>query len=97
MALPRRTTGSLCPTLTSLFDWLILQSSKHIPLRSKHSLEFAFEHLRYFLGGDRPSQTTSYRLSLIKNLVKLYNEGGISRPPFEGLPPILHTQYNHTI
>ena len=27
---------------------------------------FTFVHLRYFLGGDRPSQTTSYKLSYSK-------------------------------
>jgi len=28
--------------------------------------EFAFAHLRYSLGGHRPSQTTSHKLSLLK-------------------------------
>ena len=36
-----------------------------LPLRSsiKFLFEFAFAHLRYSLGGDRPSQTTSHKLS----------------------------------
>jgi len=49
-----------------LCDMSILQSSKLIPLRSKtdfYQLEFTFEHLRYSLGGDRPSQTTKHALS----------------------------------
>ena len=28
--------------------------------------EFAFAHLRYFLGGDRPSQTNVHKLSFLK-------------------------------
>ena len=36
--------------------------------------EFAFAHLRYFLGGDRPSQTTSHKLSL-KKLSKIKSLG----------------------
>ncbi len=47
----------------------VLQSGKFIPLRSniKTSLcELTFALLRYFLGGDRPSQTTPHPLSLNK-------------------------------
>ena len=41
--------------------------------------EFAFAHLRYFLGGDRPSQTTSHAMSFLKKkLVKLKLKSGIS-------------------
>ena len=36
--------------------------------------EFAFAHLRYSLGGDRPSQTTSHKLSL-KKLSKIKHLG----------------------
>ncbi len=57
--------------------------------------------LRYFLGGDRPSQTTRQTLSLSliqgKRLDAQYKKGGISplAPPnltvrFHSLPPILH-------
>jgi len=55
--------------LSSLFDMYILQLSNYIPLRSKIKIlfEIAFVRLRYSLGGDRPSQTTSHKLSLIKN------------------------------
>jgi hypothetical protein len=54
--------------LSSLFDLSILQSSKHMPLRSTvKKPEFAFVRLRYFFGGDRPSQTTFHKLSFKKN------------------------------
>ena len=36
----------------------------HYASLNNYYLRFAFAHLRYFLGGDRPSQTTSHRLSL---------------------------------
>ena len=67
---PRRTFYSLSDNLStqyyritiadleSLFDLSILQSSKHLLLRSynKETLfELAFAHLRYFLGGKRPT------------------------------------------
>jgi len=46
----------------------ILQSSKLIPLRSKIDTiiqsELTFVHLRYSLGGDRPSQTTNHTMSI---------------------------------
>ena len=61
--------------IKSLFDLLILQLSKHSPLRLKIKIfKFAFVHLRYFLGGDRPSQTTSHKLSL-KKLSKIKHLG----------------------
>ena len=54
--------------------------------------------LRYFLGGDRPSQTTHHALSPAKaRLEPNTDKGGISRatppklaPRFHHLPPILH-------
>ena len=65
--------------------------------------EETFEFLRYFLGGDRPSQTT--HLALFSALIQgsklefSQNKGGISRlaPPrlaskLQSLPPILHMQ-----
>ncbi len=49
---------------SSLFDMSISQSSNYMPLYSTVlKLEIAFVHLRYFLGGDRPSQTTFHKLS----------------------------------
>ena len=63
--------------------------------------EGTFVHLRYFLGGDRPSQTTRQTVSLSRiqgsRLGIQKKQGGISRttPPglaswFQHLPPILH-------
>ena len=58
--------------------------------------EGTFGSLRYFLGGDRPSQTTHLTLSL-RRLGFNQDKGGISRvtPPrlatqLQSLPPILH-------
>ena len=59
----------------------ILQSSKFIPLCStidKFQFELTFVHLRYFLGGDRPSQTTNHTLFTLKVLVIYFNKSGIS-------------------
>ena len=82
--------------LSSLFDMYILQLSNYIPLRSKIKIlfEIAFVRLRYSLGGDRPSQTTSHKLSFIKNSVYLKIVSGISLSP--KLPPILHKRFNFT-
>ncbi len=66
--------------------------------------EPTFAHLRYSLGGDRPSQTTRLTLSLFPiqgtRLDAQYRKGGISRmaPPnltvrLQSLPPILHIQH----
>ena len=47
---------------SSLFDLSVLQSSKYILLRStirQSKFELTIAHLRYFLGGDLPSQTTT--------------------------------------
>lgn len=46
----------------------ILQSSNYMPLRSTINfyLKLPYVHLRYSLGGDRPSQTTSHKLSFKK-------------------------------
>ena len=59
----------------------ILQSSKFIPLCStidKFQFELTFVHLRYFLGGDRPSQTTNHTLFTLEVLVIYFNKSGIS-------------------
>ena len=63
--------------------------------------EGTFERLRYFLGGDRPSQTTHQTLSLYQfhgtRLEIKFNKGGIPRMTpltlahkFQSLPPILY-------
>ena len=63
--------------------------------------EGTFARLRYFLGGDRPSQTTHQTVSLTRvhspRLGIQISQGGISRlapsklaPQFHSLPPILH-------
>ena len=87
---PRRTFYSLSDNLfhsespdhynrlSSLFDLSILQSSKHILLHLKvgiEQLKLTFAHLRYFLGGDRPSQTTFYTMSFIKLVIKKFKSG----------------------
>ena len=63
--------------------------------------EGTFARLRYFSGGDRPSQTTRLTLSLSRlhglRLESQLNKGGIPRmapprlaPRLRSLPPILH-------
>jgi hypothetical protein len=70
--------------------------------------EPTFERLRYFLGGDRPSQTTRLIVSLHRfhgsRLERRRREGGISPlapPPPKGrvlcLPPILRTLSPHSL
>ena len=41
--------------------------------------ELTFVHLRYSLGGDRPSQTTNHTMSIFKILVIYFNKSGISK------------------
>ena len=64
-------------------------------------LEVTFGRLRYFLGGDRPSQTTHQTLSLtfFAGLDDQFSQGGISPLPppnprvqFHRLPPILRRE-----
>ncbi len=67
--------------------------------------EGTFASLRYFLGGDHPSQTTHHTLSPMGiGLEPKYKKGGIStstpRPlawPLQSLPPILHILYSSTM
>jgi hypothetical protein len=79
--------------LTSLLELSFSQSSKHIPLRSnvKNLHEFTFVLLRYSLGGDRPNQTTSHKLSKI--LSKIKNLGWYYTSALR-LPPILYKIFN---
>ena len=64
--------------------------------------EGTFGSLRYFLGGDHPSQTTHLTMSP-RGLVSKEMKGGISTttPPtlacqLQSLPPILHVTYSKT-
>jgi hypothetical protein len=66
-------------------------------------VEGTFESLRYFFGGDHPSQTTHHALSYLK-LDSQQPEGGISTlaprclaTPTHSLPPILHTSYQKSV
>ncbi len=104
MALPSGTTGSLSPAFAP---------ARPIGLAVKHPIylcaqrpiadraEGTFGLLRYFLGGDRPSQTAQLTLSaarLTGSALELkLAQGGISptAPPelasrLHSLPPILH-------
>jgi len=50
--------------------WIVTLTVKQtctITLYDNLISEFAFVHLRYFLGGHRPSQTTFHKLSFVKN------------------------------
>ena len=59
--------------------------------------------LRYFLGGERPTQTTRQILSLDKSRLELLNnKGGISLVPLKSLrservPPMLNMLINRSI
>ena len=70
--------------------------------------EPSFERLRYFLGGDRPSQTARLTVSPDqihgRRLEFRYSKSGIPRvtPPklasrFHSLPPILYIKYQNPI
>ncbi len=70
--------------------------------------EGTFVRLRYFLGGDRPSQTAHEALFLTQihgmRLESLQNKGGISTMaprelalPLQSLPPILHMHCEDSI
>ena len=44
----------------------------HYALKLIIQFELTFVHLRYSLGGDRPSQTTNHTLSIFKNISYLF-------------------------
>ena len=66
MALPLGTTGSLSPTFVSARDVSLAVNHPSafalLQMVSNHP-EGNFRRLRYFLGGDRPSQTAHLTLS----------------------------------
>ena len=66
MALPLGTTGSLSPTFVSARDVSLAVNPPSafalLQMVSNHP-EGNFGRLRYFLGGDRPSQTAHLTLS----------------------------------
>ena len=69
MALPQETTGSLCPAFASARP--VCLAVKHpiyhyaLHMITDHA-EGTFELLRYFLGGNRPSQTDPLTMSLTR-------------------------------
>ena len=104
MALPRATTGSLRPAFAParLVGLAVRHPIYHCALRmiADHA-EGTFELLRYFLGGNRPSQTDPLTLFPTRihgpGLDVRLNKTGISlmTPPFltkpyQRLPPMLH-------
>ena len=111
MALPRGTTGSLCPTFVpARLVGLAVKLPYAIALGSAISnrAEGTLGRLRYLLGGDRPSQTARLTLSSHPiqgaKLEDQYLKGGIptSTPPrlaprSHSLPPILYMVYPSSI
>lgn len=94
--------------LSSLLDLSVSQSGGLMPLHSKQTVsnrpEPTIARLRYSLGGDRPSQTTRHRGSLIQfhgsKLDIRKQQGGISpmaphqlAPMLRSLPPMLHSSF----
>ena len=85
MALPLATTGSLCPAFASarLVGLAVKPPIYHCALRmiADHA-EVTFELLRYYFGGNRPSQTDPLTLSLTRihgpRLDNRLNKTGIS-------------------
>jgi len=67
MTFPHRIIGSLGPTFVSARHvCLTVKQAFTLALHSRETrLEPTFVHLRYPLGGDRPSQTSNHAPSLI--------------------------------
>ena len=105
------TTGSLTPTfVTARPVSLAVRLASAFALFCLISVqaERTFERLRYFLGGDRPSQTAHLTMSSHQIhgvlLEPQYCQGGIPRltplrltPQFPSLPPILYRQYRNSM
>jgi hypothetical protein len=104
MALPQETTGSLCPTFVSarLVGLAVKHTIYHYALHmiADHA-ECTFELLRYFLGGNRPSQTDPLTMSPTRihgpGLDVRFNKTGISlmtpsplTRQLQSLPAMLH-------
>ena len=111
MALPLGTTGSLSPTFVParLVGLAVKLPSAFTLLRAiSNRAEGTFGRLRYFLGGDRPSQTAHLTLSptriTARRLELRYDKSGIppAAPPklasrLLSLPPILYKSYQNPI
>lgn len=111
MAFPHITTRSLTPTFVSArVVTLAVRLAYTFALFHTVSVrvELTFERLRYFFGGDRPSQTAHLTLSLDqfhgRRLDSQYMKSGIPRltPPTltrwaHSLPPILYIKYRNSI
>ena len=98
MALPCGTTGSLSPTFVLARPvCLAIKLSFAFTLYARFPtvLRRTFERLRYFLGGDRPSQTAHLTVSqdLIQGLwlESQYYKGGIPRMTPHRLASMLHS------
>ena len=111
MALPRATTGSLCPAFASarLVGLAVKPPIYHCARRmiADHA-EVTFELLRYCLGGNRPSQTDPLtlfplRLHGVGLDVRLHKTGiSLMTPPpltrwLQSLPAMLHIQSQTTV
>ena len=98
MALPLGTTGSLSPTFVSARDVSLAVNHPSafalLQMVSNHP-EGNFGRLRYFLGGDRPSQTA--HLTVFQDLIQglwlgsQYYKGGIPRMTPHRLASMLHS------
>ena len=111
MAFPLTTTGSLRPTFVSgrLVSLSVKLPSAFALFRAiSIRAEGTFGRLRYFLGGDRPSQTAHLTLSRHRihggRLELQYTKGGIPRVTphrlasmLPRLPPILYIIYQSSI
>ena len=104
MALPCGTTGSLYPSFdpARLVGLTVKHPYTHCALRTiTNRAEGTFESLRYFFGGDHPSQTTHLtRSPCWQGLGNTYIKAGISTttppqlaPRLRSLPAILHIIY----
>ena len=98
MALPLGTTGSLSPTFVpARLVGLAVKLPSAFALFCLISVqaERTFERLRYFLGGDRPSQTA--HLTVFQDLIQglwlgsQYYKGGIPRMTPHRLASMLHS------